>query len=67
MTADQFVALWGNASAVKELRAINLRKGGTRGARKIEGEEEGEQMREGLVTEIEEQTKLDCLSSNSNY
>lgn len=66
MTADQFVALWGNASAVKELRAINLRKGGTRGVRKIEGEG-GEQMREGLVTEIEEQTKLDCLSSNSNY
>lgn len=63
MTADQFVALWGNGSAVKELRAIKPQKGRCPGKR--EGLKEEEE--EGAVTETEEQIKEDCLSPNSNY
>lgn len=63
---DQFVAVQGNGSTVKELQAINLWKGGTRGMRKIE-KEGGGQVREDVVTEIERQKKEDGLSSISNY
>lgn len=63
MTADQFVALWGNGSAAKELRAIKPQKGRCPGKRERLKEEEEEE----AITEIEEQIKEDCLSSNSNY
>ncbi len=47
MTADQFVALWGDGSAVKELRAINLEREAPWEKRKIEGEKRGGQTEEG--------------------
>lgn len=47
--------------------AINLRKGGTQGKRKIEGEKEGGEMKKGVGKEIEEPIKEDCLFSSSNY
>lgn len=52
MTTYQFVALWGNGSAVKERRAINLEKGGTQGAGKIEGEGGGGWTRDEGVAKI---------------
>lgn len=48
MTEDEFVALWGNGSAVKEWQAINLKKGGTRGKGQNEGEEREGRTKEGV-------------------